>query len=98
MLAPPYLIERIEDSNGEILYQNIVSQRISIPDPGAAAAVRKTLEVAANLVLEQGQSLMTGLLLEKQVLIKVLERLGLSVLFHNIPHLCGLDLPKNSFR
>ena len=48
MLAPPYLIERIEDSNGEILYQNIVSQRISIPDPGAAAAVRKTLEVAAQ--------------------------------------------------
>ena len=48
VLAPPYLIERIEDSNGEILYQNIVSQRISIPDPGAAAAVRKTLEVAAQ--------------------------------------------------
>ena len=48
VLAPPYLIERIEDSNGEVLYQNIVSQRISIPDPGAAAAVRKTLEVAAQ--------------------------------------------------
>ena len=48
VLAPPYLIERIEDSSGEILYQNIVSQRISIPDPGAAAAVRKTLEVAAQ--------------------------------------------------
>ncbi len=48
VLAPPYLIERIEDSNGEILYQHIVSQRISIPDPGAAAAVRKTLEVAAQ--------------------------------------------------
>ena len=48
VLAPPYLIERIEDSKGEILYQNIVSQRISIPDPGAAAAVRKTLEVAAQ--------------------------------------------------
>ncbi len=48
VLAPPYLIERIEDANGEILYQNIVSQRISIPDPGAAAAVRKTLEVAAQ--------------------------------------------------
>ena len=48
VLAPPYLIERIEDTNGEILYQNIVSQRISIPDPGAAAAVRKTLEVAAQ--------------------------------------------------
>ena len=48
VLAPPYLIERIEDSNGEILHQNIVSQRISIPDPGAAAAVRKTLEVAAQ--------------------------------------------------
>ena len=48
VLAPPYLIERIEDSNGEILYQNIVSHRISIPDPGAAAAVRKTLEVAAQ--------------------------------------------------
>ena len=48
VLAPPYLIERIEDSDGEVLYQNIVSQRISIPDPGAAAAVRKTLEVAAQ--------------------------------------------------
>ena len=48
VLAPPYLIERIEDANGEVLYQNIVSQRISIPDPGAAAAVRKTLEVAAQ--------------------------------------------------
>ena len=47
-LAPPYLIERIEDAQGEVLYQNIVSQRISIPDPGAAAAVRKTLEVAAQ--------------------------------------------------
>ena len=33
---------------GIILYQNIVSQRVSIPDPGAAAAVRKTLEVAAQ--------------------------------------------------
>ena len=48
VLAPTYLIERIEDSNGTILYQNIVSQRVSIPDPGAAAAVRKTLEVAAQ--------------------------------------------------
>ena len=48
VLAPPYLIERIEDVNGEVLYQNIVSQRVSIPDPGAAAAVRKTLEVAAQ--------------------------------------------------
>ncbi len=48
VLAPTYLIERIEDSNGGILYQNIVSQRVSIPDPGAAAAVRKTLEVAAQ--------------------------------------------------
>jgi penicillin-binding protein 1A len=48
LLAPPYLIEKIEDANGEVLYQNIVSQRISIPDPGAAAAVRKTLEVAAQ--------------------------------------------------
>ena len=48
VLAPTYLIERIEDSNGEVLYQNIVSQRTSIPDPGAAAAVRKTLEVAAQ--------------------------------------------------
>ena len=48
ILAPPYLIERIEDAQGEVLYQNIVSQRISIPDPGAAAAVRKTLEVAAQ--------------------------------------------------
>lgn len=49
VLAPTYLIERIEDSNGEVLYQHIVSQRISIPDPGAAAAVRKTLEVAAQV-------------------------------------------------
>ncbi len=48
VLAPTYLIERIEDSNGGVLYQNIVSQRVSIPDPGAAAAVRKTLEVAAQ--------------------------------------------------
>jgi penicillin-binding protein 1A len=48
VLAPTYLIERIEDSNGIILYKNIVSQRVSIPDPGAAAAVRKTLEVAAQ--------------------------------------------------
>jgi penicillin-binding protein 1A len=48
VLAPTYLIERIEDSNGGILYQNIVSQRVSIPDPAAAAAVRKTLEVAAQ--------------------------------------------------
>ena len=48
VLAPTYLIERIEDSNGIILYQNIVSQRVSIPDPGAAAAVRKTLELAAQ--------------------------------------------------
>ena len=31
-----------------MLYQDIVSQRVSIPDPGAAAAVRKTLEVAAQ--------------------------------------------------
>ena len=48
ILAPTYLIERIEDSNGDILYQNIISQRVSIPDPAAAAAVRKTLEVAAQ--------------------------------------------------
>ena len=48
VLAPTYLIERIEDANGEVLYQHIVSKRISIPDPGAAAAVRKTLEVAAQ--------------------------------------------------
>ncbi|MDA2946862.1 MAG: transglycosylase domain-containing protein [Actinomycetota bacterium] len=48
VLAPTYLIERIEDSNGIILYKNIVSQRVSIPDPGAAAAVRKTLEVAVQ--------------------------------------------------
>ena len=48
ILAPTYLIEKIEDSNGEVLYQNITSQRVSIPDPGAAAAVRKTLEVAAQ--------------------------------------------------
>jgi len=48
VLAPSYLIERIEDSDGNIIYQHIVSQRVSIPDPGAAAAVRKTLEVAAQ--------------------------------------------------
>src|SRR5210317_530145 len=48
LLAPTYLIERIEDSKGQVLYQNIVSQRVSIPDPGAAAAVIKTLEVAAQ--------------------------------------------------
>ena len=48
VLAPTYLIERIEDSDGNIIYQHIVSQRVSIPDPGAAAAVRKTLEVAAQ--------------------------------------------------
>ena len=49
VLAPPYLIERIEDVNGDVIYQHIVSQRISIPDPAAAAAVRKTLEVAAQM-------------------------------------------------
>ena len=48
VLAPTYLIERIEDSDGNLIYQHIVSQRISIPDPAAAAAVRKTLEVAAQ--------------------------------------------------
>ena len=48
VLAPNYLIERIEDSDGNIIYQHIVSQRVSIPDPAAAAAVRKTLEVAAQ--------------------------------------------------
>ena len=48
VLAPTYLIERIEDSDGKIIYQHIVSQRVSIPDPAAAAAVRKTLEVAAQ--------------------------------------------------
>ena len=48
VLAPTYLIERIEDSDGNIIYQHIVSQRVSIPDPGAAVAVRKTLEVAAQ--------------------------------------------------
>ena len=42
-LAPTYLIEKITDSNGQILYQHITSQRVTIPDPGAAAAVRKTL-------------------------------------------------------
>ena len=47
-LAPPYLIEKIEDSNGELLYKHIISTRTSIPDPAAAAAVRKTLEVAAQ--------------------------------------------------
>ena len=48
VLAPTYLIERIEDSDGNIIYQHIVSERVSIPDPAAAAAVRKTLEVAAQ--------------------------------------------------
>ena len=47
-LAPPYLIEKIEDSNGQLLYKHIISTRTSIPDPAAAAAVRKTLEVAAQ--------------------------------------------------
>ena len=47
-LAPTYLIEKITDSNGQVLYQHITSQRVTIPDPGAAAAVRKTLEVAAQ--------------------------------------------------
>jgi membrane peptidoglycan carboxypeptidase len=48
VLAPTYLIERIEDSDGNLIYQHIVSQRVSIPDPAAAVAVRKTLEVAAQ--------------------------------------------------
>ena len=48
VLAPTYLIEKIEDDKGNILYRHIVSPRTSIPDPGAAAAVRKTLEVAAQ--------------------------------------------------
>ena len=48
VLAPPYLIEKIEDDKGNTLYKHIVSPRISITDPGAAAAVRKTLEVAAQ--------------------------------------------------
>ena len=47
-LAPTYLIEKITDSNGQVLYQHITSQRVTIPDPGAAAAVRKTLEVAGQ--------------------------------------------------
>jgi len=47
-LAPPYLIDKIEDSNGQLLYKHIISTRTSIPDPAAAAAVRKTLEVAAQ--------------------------------------------------
>ena len=47
-LAPTYLVEKITDSNGQVLYQHITSQRVTIPDPGAAAAVRKTLEVAAQ--------------------------------------------------
>ena len=37
-LAPTYLIEKITDANGQVLYQHITSQRITIPDPGAAAA------------------------------------------------------------
>ena len=48
ILAPPYLIERIEDTEGNILYQHITSPRISVSDPAAAAAVRKTLVVAAQ--------------------------------------------------
>ena len=48
ILAPTYLIERIEDEKGNVIYKHINSPRISIPDPGAAAAVRKTLEVAAQ--------------------------------------------------
>ena len=48
VLAPTYLIEKIEDDKGNVLYRHIVSPRTSIPDPGAAAAVRKTLEVAAQ--------------------------------------------------
>ena len=48
ILAPPYIIDRIEDNEGNILYQHITSPRISIPDPGAAAAVRQTLELAAQ--------------------------------------------------
>ena len=48
ILAPPYLIEKIEDTDGNILYQHITSPRVSINDPAAAAAVRKTLEVAAQ--------------------------------------------------
>ena len=47
-LAPTYLIDKITDSNGQILYQHISSQRVTIPDTGAAEAVRKTLEVAAK--------------------------------------------------
>ena len=47
-LAPTYLIEKITDSDGQVLFQHITSQRVTIPDPGAAAAVRKTLEVAAQ--------------------------------------------------
>ena len=47
-LAPPYLIEKIEDSKGELIYRHITSQRVSIPDPAAAVAVRKTLELAAQ--------------------------------------------------
>ena len=48
ILAPPYLIEKIEDSKGELIYRHITSQRVSIPDPAAAVAVRKTLELAAQ--------------------------------------------------
>jgi membrane peptidoglycan carboxypeptidase len=47
-LAPTYLIEKITDVNGQVLYQHVTSQRVTIPDPAAAAAVRKTLEVAAQ--------------------------------------------------
>ena len=31
ILAPPYLIEKIEDSNGELIYKHLTSQRVSIP-------------------------------------------------------------------
>ena len=47
-LAPTYLIDKITDSSGQVLFQHVSSQRVTIPDPGAAAAVRKTLEVAAQ--------------------------------------------------
>ena len=39
VLAPTYLIEKIEDDKGNVIYRHIVSPRTSIPDPGAAAAV-----------------------------------------------------------
>ena len=37
ILAPTYLIEKIEDDDGNILYRHIVSPRTSIPDPWSSS-------------------------------------------------------------